>query len=621
MGARRVDMVEAELEEAHATDASLRNEIDVLKRKNSVLETKCNKLEDRLIDLQDIGLHQKAKRLESELARAKASMRDESLRCHDLEAELQRQKADRQLDSDQHQRALTEIETLTGELRATKNKLTDAMSSEYHHKTLIEDLRNQIVEHTSRADRFQTAFEEEKQKTETSEHSQGIYKSQVAELETMNARLRQKLQEKDMKLAEQVASSTADKESAASRYKDLEGRLRTIVAEAREREIYQGDVKRATEARFQHKVESLDTQYVQLQNEYESMHELLLKVQNENTELTHRIDTIRKKYKEKEIEVSKAATACDERIYTEGVKYRAKIQKAEDRARDLQERLVGMMKSFVNAHEAMQSQLDRLRTMSGSVQEDCQSIRRETDAFHSKCMSASESITQPLIAYSSETKSIFLRLCNKAALLENNLEDSRDELVAAKLHIDTERGQLIMANESINHLKHEITGLQQARKDEEAHTAERLRASASECSTAQNLVEELETRVTKYIDQLTAANGQNAQLQKQCQELRNELQDAKDQHQNEYDAIKEMLETSEKSVRSARASQDELASELNSALRQLEMENQRAAEYQNEKSAMERVRLEADRRVQMSEQAYIHKIKGLKDELHALVSF
>ena len=151
MGSRRVDMIEAELEEARASDASLKSEIEVLKRKNRALNDKSNNLENRITDLQDVGLHQKVQRLEAELDRAKASIREETLKCHDLEAELQRQKADRQLESDQYQRGRSKIETLAGELRSTKNKLADMMSTEYHHQNMISDLRNQVAEQTSRA--------------------------------------------------------------------------------------------------------------------------------------------------------------------------------------------------------------------------------------------------------------------------------------------------------------------------------------------------------------------------------------------------------------------------------------------------------------------------------------
>ena len=200
-----------------------------------------------------------------------------------------------------------------------------------------------------------------------------------------------------------------EKESARAQHDDLKAQLKAAVAEARERELLHGDARRSTEARFQYKIESLDAQYVQLQKEYENMHSLLLRVQKENKTLTERIDAQRNEAKDSASRLSEELKASDERLHTAAVKSRAELAEAKDRERALQERIVSMMRSFVNTQEAMQSQIDRLRKMTGHISGNCNSMRKQTDALRSRCETASEAITQPLAAFSNEMKGAFLR--------------------------------------------------------------------------------------------------------------------------------------------------------------------------------------------------------------------
>ena len=129
---------------------------------------------------------------------------------------------------------------------------------------------------------------------------------------------------------------------------------------------------------------------------------------------------------------------------------------------------------------------------------------------------------------------------------------------------------------------------------------------------------ELEARVGQYIDQLTAANGQNAQLQEQCQQTREALRNAKDLHQREYDEIKQRLDRSDKASREARAEQERMGSELHSALRQLEAESQRNEAHESERAELERAHAEAEERIRRADQVHANRVKQLKDELHTL---
>lgn len=618
MSARRADMISAELDEARASGASVTQQLEASQQRTAAYENKCRGLESRVAELQDIGLSAKAVRLENELERSKADARDGQLKAHDLRAELERERADRALDAAGYRRTKEDMEKVSLHLQDANNKLVDALASDDRQKRLVLDLRAQVAEHTSRCDDLETRAAAERHRAKQAMTEKSQHQERLSQLESDHVKLQRTLQDREDVLTGEQARWASEKESAGRRYTDLEEQLKAAVAEARERELLHGDARRATEARFQYKVESLDTQYVQLQKEYENMHGLLLRVQQENKDLTGRIDAQRIDAKDSAFHLSEALKASDERMHTAAVRSRAELTEANDRERTLQQRLVTMMDSFVNTQEAMQSQMDRLRKLTGHVSGDCELMRKQTEALRARCDTASESIAQPLAAFSNETKGTLLRLANRGVGLQNELEDARDQLVATSLQRDTEHGKCIMQAEEIDRLKYDMGQAAAQRAEEMNHTTERLRASGSELTTAQTLVVELEARVGQYIDQLTAANGQNAQLQEQCQQTREALRDAKDSHQREYDDIKRRLDQSDKVSREARAVQEEMGSELHSALRQLEMESQRNGAHAQERAELERAHADAETRIRRADQVHASKVKQLKDELHTL---
>ena len=103
-------------------------QMDSLQKRNDDLHKKCRALETRVTELQDIGLSAKAARLENALERAKADLRDQSLRSQDLQAELERERADRSLDQAGHNRTREEMEKMSTRLKDAKSKLADVLA-------------------------------------------------------------------------------------------------------------------------------------------------------------------------------------------------------------------------------------------------------------------------------------------------------------------------------------------------------------------------------------------------------------------------------------------------------------------------------------------------------------
>jgi hypothetical protein len=94
----------------------------------------------------------------------------------------------------------------------------------------------------------------------------------------------------------------------------------------------------------------------------------------------------------------------------------------------LQERLVEFCESAVANHEAMQTQVDRLRVMCGHVQGDCDGLRLATKTTRSKIESVQQSLDQPIVHFSNECKHRMAKLVDDIQKCHAELEDAKDQV-------------------------------------------------------------------------------------------------------------------------------------------------------------------------------------------------
>ncbi len=190
--------------------------------------------------------------------------------------------------------------------------------------------------------------------------------------------------------------------------------------------------------------------------------------------------------------------------------------------------------------------------------------------------------------------------------------------MTALLERDNEHGKLIMSEDQVGRLQHDLTSLQRERAGETQHTSDRLLAAQSETATAKGIILELEARMQQSMDQLTSANTHNGLLQQECEQSRAQLVASQERFGRESDALKEVLDKTEKMHRSARGEADALRRDAQVVRKQLQIETQKASGFEQERRLLEQRVADRDAKLRDAERRSTDRIKRLKDELHGL---
>jgi chromosome segregation ATPase len=671
---RRADQLENEINDLQSTNMEGEQKYIKLDQERNSLIHQVRDLEQRLEEWTDSGLPARLQRLENELNESTAKLHQESILRGDVESRLQREIADRASEQSDHRRAHAESEVMSSKLAAAQEQITQMAAGDDRKRRLHEDLRTQVQEKASNVDELEGELQNERYRAAQMETENSDLRGTVNDLSNELERTRQTASEKEAHLVMEQNLRNAEQEAHQTYHREQERAASLAIEHQRTMELEFAEAQRALDTSHQYKLESADARYVQLQQEYENMHELLMRVQQENKSLTNRLEDQRTDSTDRMQQLNDALKDADERSHTLMVRHGAELNASKDEVRTLQERLVEFCESAVANHEVMQTQVDRLRVLCGHVKGDCDSLMLSTDSTRSKVESVRQSLEGPLVSFSNENKHRTSRLMEKVQKLQSELEDAKDQvrlfvfifcccllsqmllfvalshrlltsirfpfqpsqrpqlflfsfsftfsslsqIATLSLQRDTEHGQLIMAQDQVSRLQYDLNGSQRERVGEQAHTKEQLLAAQSETTTARNIIGDLESRLRQAMDQLTNANTQNGILQQECQMTRTSLAEAQERHGQESDTMKELLERTEHQHRRSRTETDGLHAELTAVKKQLQIEGGRSQSFEEERAALEESARSAHARVRDAETRSSDRIKKLKDELHKL---
>lgn len=425
---QRADLIENELEEFRMRNTDLENRYSRVEADNQSLNIEVKDLSQRLNEFNNSGLPAHLERVENELQETTAKLHQENVLRSDVENRLEREVADRANEQLKHQHTMNEMESLVKKMNAAHDKIAEMSSGEDRQRRIAEELRLQIQEQSSRIDELEGELQQEKYRVGQLTTENKNLHGQVTDATTEVSRIMQQNADREAQNAAENMRRTKEIESLQAYGQAKERELHTAIEEKRSLELMHVDEQRAIEAQHQHKLEAADTRYVQLQREYENMHKLLMRVQQENKSLTERLENQRKDSKDRMQQLTDALSAADERAHTMVVKHVAELNVSKDEIRTLQERLVEFCESALTNHEAMQTQVDRLRTMCGHVQGDCDILKQATYTTKSRVETVQQSLQQPIINFSNECKHRIGQLIQESERNRAELEDAKDQV-------------------------------------------------------------------------------------------------------------------------------------------------------------------------------------------------
>ena len=385
-------------------------------------------LTQRLDEWHDSGLPVRLERLENDLQETNAKLHQENILRSHVENRLQREIAERANEQSEHRTTMNEMELLVTKINAAHEKIGEMSAMDDRQRRVTEELRTQVQEQTSHVDELEGELQQEKYRTGQLNTENMELRTQVTDMNADISRMHQESTERETQYAKEQGQRISDHEVMQAYGQQKEKEVHVLIEEKRALELMQADALRANEAQFQYKLENADTRYVQLQHEYENMHALLMRVQQENKTLTERLEGQRSDSNGRMQQLTDSLGAADERVHTLMVQHGAEMAKCKDETRTLQERLVEFCESAVANHEAMQTQVDRLRVMCGHVQGDCDGLRLATKTTRSKIESVQQSLDQPIVHFSNECKHRMAKLVDDIQKCHAELEDAKDQV-------------------------------------------------------------------------------------------------------------------------------------------------------------------------------------------------
>ena len=395
---------------------------------NYQLKHQIKDLTQRLDEWHDSGLPVRLERLENDLQETNAKLHQENILRSHVENRLQREIAERANEQSEHRTTMNEMELLVTKINAAHEKIGEMSAMDDRQRRVTEELRTQVQEQTSHVDELEGELQQEKYRTGQLNTENMELRTQVTDMNADISRMHQESTERETQYAKEQGQRISDHEVMQAYGQQKEKEVHVLIEEKRALELMQADALRANVAQFQYKLENADTRYVQLQHEYENMHALLMRVQQENKTLTERLEGQRSDSNGRMQQLTDSLGAADERVHTLMVQHGAEMAKCKDETRTLQERLVEFCESAVANHEAMQTQVDRLRVMCGHVQGDCDGLRLATKTTRSKIESVQQSLDQPIVHFSNECKHRMAKLVDDIQKCHAELEDAKDQV-------------------------------------------------------------------------------------------------------------------------------------------------------------------------------------------------
>ena len=428
MADRRADQLENEIDELQTGNMEGEQKFIKTDQERHALSRQVVDLEQRLEEWTDSGLPARLQRLENELQDSNALLHKENILRADIESRLQREIGDRASEQSEHRRVTLDAESMASKLNIAHEKLSGMVAGDTRQRRMHDDLRTQLQEQASRVDELEGELQSERYRIAQMETENSELRAMASDVSNELARTKQIAGEKEQQYAMDQQHRAGEQDAMQTYRREQEHAANVAIEQQRAMELDFAEAQRASDTASQYKLESADARYVQLQQEYENMHELLMRVQQENKSLTGRIENQRTDSTDRMQQMNDALRDADERTHTLTIRHSAELNASKDEVRVLQERLVEFCESAVANHEVMQTQVDRLRVLCGHVKGDCDSLQLSADSTRTRVESVRQSLEGPLVAFSNDSKHRTSRLVEEVQKSQSELEDAKDQV-------------------------------------------------------------------------------------------------------------------------------------------------------------------------------------------------
>ena len=306
-----------------------------------------------------------------------------------------------------------------------------------------------------------------------------------------------------------------------------------------------------------------------MQDDYRSLHELLQRVQSEQTEQSSIFEDERKKYDNKILDSQARLQQSENKTSEKISEMKLIISKLEQDITALQRELIARTETYVTNLSALSSGVNQIRSSQENQSRNLSSLRNTVSEINGEIQLAGRNLSDPHEMHHDSMHRNTEKLTTIISTLRISLGEHRDTMKSIQLSLEEEKTRTIMLDEERSRLTHDNSSIRERLEEMKRTTSTRVDASRREANAIMTLRDDVERQLQKTMGQLNDANAQTRSLQEQHQILQTTLRDEQSKHSSTMSDLEGHAHKLEIDLKTKTTERDELMMELNTLRREL----------------------------------------------------
>eukprot|EP00505_MAST-04D_sp_SCG-Rhode-Island_P002840 Stramenopile-MAST_4_protein_2840 len=369
---------------------------------------------------------------------------------------------------------------------------------------------------------------------------------------------------------------------------------------------------------YREKLSRMDDQYVSLQNEYTTLNKVLEKVQKDKSMKMEEFEEERRIFRDRLHEVSEMRQVEAEVSHENETRHKVERARLVDEIARMEEELLSVVNAYNIELGVVKGHVETLRRHSLDVQEELNSVQTKNKTMAQRMKLFHEQLWKPVETYAERLKTGLQKVQDENTSLKSRLEDAKDQLSTSLLQRDDEHGQLIMAQDAIGRLQHQLAATRSRLESEVGQVEDRCRKAEGDARASAKLRSDMENRLHAKMEEVERANRQNTKLQLERQHLYDDLTKAQNNLARGINDEKEKVNSLAGENRLLEQTLQDTRRELALMQRDHKQTIQRVEALVSERASLHEQNTQLHSRLQAQEGQHIRNTKSLKSELAKL---
>lgn len=232
-----------------------------------------------------------------------------------------------------------------------------------------------------------------------------------------------------------------------------------------------------------------------MQDDYRSLHELLQRVQSEQSEQAAIFDDERKKYDNKILDGQARLQQSENKSQKKYAAIQLSHSKLEQDITALQRELIARTESYVTNLGALSGAVNQVRGSSENQQRRISDVRSGLSDLNGSLQLAGRNLSDPHEMHHDGMHRGTERMSTMIRTLRTSLTEHRDSIKSMQLSLEEERTRTIMLDEERSRLTHDNNSIRERLDEIKRTTATRIDASRREANAVMTLRDDVERQL------------------------------------------------------------------------------------------------------------------------------